>query len=64
MLKRFKRFTEPSTWAGLAGGLAAAIPLLPPPYHLYAQLGAAVATSLAVAMREGRAPADEPAEPK
>lgn len=61
MLKRLK---EPSTWAGLAGGLAAAIPLLPPPFHLYAQLAAAIAGGLGVALREGRTPAAEPAEPK
>lgn len=63
-MEKFKRLFEPSTWAGLAGGLAAAIPLLPLPYQPYAQLAAAIAGGLGVALREGRAPAVEPVEPK
>ena len=63
-MPKFKRLLEPSTWAGLAGGLAAAIPLLPPPFHLYAQLGAAIAAGLGVALREGKAPAVEQVESK
>ena len=56
MKKLFQRFVEPSTWAGVAGVLAAAIPVLPPPFGLYAQIGSAVASGMAVAMREKGAP--------
>lgn len=58
MKKLFQRFVEPSTWAGVAGVLAAALPVLPPPFGVYAQIGAAVASGMAVAMREKGAPAD------
>lgn len=56
MKKLFQRFVEPSTWAGVAGVLAAAIPVLPPPFGVYAQIGAALASGLAVAMAEKGAP--------
>lgn len=57
MRKLFARFIEPSTWAGVAGVLAAALPVLPPPFGVYAQIGAAAASGLAVALREKGAPA-------
>lgn len=58
MKKLFQRFVEPSTRGGVAGVLAAALPVLPPPFVLYAQIGAAVASGLAVAMREKGAPVE------
>ena len=61
MKKLFIRFTEPSTWAGVAGVLAGAIPLLPPPFGVYAQIGAALASGLAVAMREKGVPIEQEA---
>lgn len=64
MKKLFARFVEPSTWAGVAGVLAAAIPVMPPPLGIYAQIGAAAASGLAVALREKGAPVDVPAEVK
>ena len=56
MKKLLQRFVEPSTWAGVAGVLAAAIPVMPPPFGIYAQIGAALASGLAVAMAEKGAP--------
>lgn len=56
MKKLFQRFVEPSTWAGVAGVLAAFMPVMPPPWGIYAQVGAAVASGLAVAMAEKGAP--------
>jgi len=61
MKKLYKRFSEPSTWAGVAGVLAAAIPLMPPPFDVCAQIGAALASGLAVAMREKGAPVEQEA---
>ena len=58
MKKLFQRFVEPSTWAGVAGVLAAAMPVMPPPWGIYAQIGAAVASGMAVAMREKGAPVE------
>ena len=63
MKKLFQRFVEPSTWAGVAGVLAAAIPVMPPPFGIYAQIGAALASGLAVAMAEKGGPV-VPAESK
>lgn len=57
MKKLIARIVEPSTWAGVAGVLAAAMPVLPPPLSLYANIGAALASGMAVAMKEkGQAP--------
>lgn len=52
MKKLFARLAEPSTWAGIAGVLAAATPAMPPPWSIYAQIGAALTSGMAVAMRE------------
>lgn len=52
MGKLYKRFTEPSTWAGIAGVALAIAPSLPPPWHIYMQGVATAAGALAAAMRE------------
>lgn len=62
MKKLLARIVEPSTWAGVAGVLAAAMPVLPPPLSLYANIGAALASGLAVAMKEKGTPAEPTAE--
>lgn len=46
------RLFEPSTWAGVAGVLASAAPFLPATLSAIAQVGAATASGLAVALRE------------
>lgn len=56
MKKMFKRFTEPSTWAGISGVALAIAPAFPPPWLFVLNAIAAGAGSLAIKLRESAPP--------
>lgn len=56
MKKLYKRFTEPSTWAGISGVALAMAPAFPPPWLFVFNAIAAGAGALAIKLREGESP--------
>ena len=56
MKRLLKRFTEPSTWAGISGVALAIAPAFPPPWLFLFNALAAGAGSLAIKLREAAPP--------
>lgn len=62
MKKLYKRFTEPSTWAGISGVALAMAPAFPPPWLFVFNAIAAGAGALAIKLREGAPPSNDGVE--